>query len=46
MWIAVVNNLPTLILGTFWSIGLFAAGWFLGARFARWRINRETKSRG
>lgn len=36
MWVAVVNNLPELILGACWTVVTFAAG----RRFERWRIRK------
>jgi hypothetical protein len=33
MWIAFVNNLPEIVVGGFWTLGMIAIGYRIG----RWR---------
>lgn len=40
MWIAVINNLPELILGACWTVVTF----WLGTRFGRWRAPKISKT--
>lgn len=35
MWIAVINNLPEMILGSAWTGLMLYAGYRLGARFGK-----------
>ncbi|WP_281059867.1 hypothetical protein [Mesorhizobium sp. M2A.F.Ca.ET.039.01.1.1] len=37
VWIAVINSLPELVLGTCWTAVVFT----LGVRFGRWRSARQ-----
>lgn len=38
MWIAIINNIPELILGGCWTVVTF----LVGARFGAWRQRRKS----